>query len=297
MAFTKLNEDLDIIVKLDDEPNDVGGFSADELKAKFDEAGNLIKEYLNSVLLVELEQDGASNIGVQNVEGLVATTLKGAFEEIIQAMADITQGSVADGSITSIKLANGSVETAKISDGNVTSAKIADHAITEEKIDSLAVTLEKIANKAISTEKLNDYAVTTVKIGTGSVTEEKLANSAVANGKIADSAVGTSKIADSSVTGAKLAANAVSSVYTATLNTTWTGSSAPYSKAQTISGILASDNPIIDLVPSDTYAEAQQQEEAWASIYRVVASANALTFYAHEKPTVSLPIKVQCIRK
>src|SRR5690606_21496486 len=35
-------------------------------------------------------------------------------------------------------------------------------------------------------------------------------------------------------------------VLTATLNTTWSGSSAPYSKTVTVSGILSTDTPIID---------------------------------------------------
>lgn len=84
--------------------------------------------------------------------------------------------------------------------------------------------------------------------------------------------------------------------YTATLDTTWSGSAAPYSKEQTISGILASDTPIIDIVPSSTYATAQSQEEGWSNIYRAVCAANKITFYAHEKPTVSLPIKITCVR-
>lgn len=118
-----------------------------------------------------------------------------------------------------------------------------------------------------------------------------------ASGGINAGGISTDKLADGAVTAPKIAANAVSSEYTATLNTTWTGSSAPYSKEQTINGVLATDSPIIDLVPSSTYATAQQQEDAWAKVYRVVAAANKLTFYAHEKPSVSLPIKVICIRK
>ena len=43
--------DLNIIAKLDNEPNDVGGLSAEELKATFDKAGNLIKEYINETLI------------------------------------------------------------------------------------------------------------------------------------------------------------------------------------------------------------------------------------------------------
>lgn len=114
---------------------------------------------------------------------------------------------------------------------------------------------------------------------------------------IIDGSVTTAKLAGSAVTAPKIADNAVSSVYTATLNTTWSGSAAPYTKAQTISGILASDKPIIDLVPSATFADAEAQEEAWANVYRAVTSANTITFYAKEKPTVSIPIQVRCIRK
>lgn len=49
-----LTKDLNIIQKLDDEPNDVGGLTAAELKAKFDEAGNLIQEYINETLIPQL---------------------------------------------------------------------------------------------------------------------------------------------------------------------------------------------------------------------------------------------------
>lgn len=53
-----LTNDLNIVQKLDDEPNDVGGLSAQELKAKFDEAGNIIKDYLNGTLVPELLAEG-----------------------------------------------------------------------------------------------------------------------------------------------------------------------------------------------------------------------------------------------
>lgn len=55
-----LTKDLDIIQKLDDEPNDVGGLSAQELKATFDRAGNLIKEYINETLIPQVLGDGLS---------------------------------------------------------------------------------------------------------------------------------------------------------------------------------------------------------------------------------------------
>ena len=45
------DEDMDIIQKLDDEPNDVGGLSAEQLKAEFDSAGNKTKDFINNELI------------------------------------------------------------------------------------------------------------------------------------------------------------------------------------------------------------------------------------------------------
>lgn len=90
----------------------------------------------------------------------------------------------------------------------------------------------------------------------------------------------------------------VSAVYTGTLAADgWTGEAAPYTQAVTISGILANDSPIIDLVPSDIYADAAVQDEQWGQIYRAVATADTITFYAKEAPTVALNFKARCIRK
>ena len=116
-------------------------------------------------------------------------------------------------------------------------------------------------------------------------------------GTIEVSAVETAKIKDKAVTMAKLADHAVSVDYTATLNTTWSGSAAPYTKEQTINGILATDKPLIDIVPSATFADAEKQADAWALIYRAVTAANKITFYAKAKPAVSIPLQIRCIRK
>ena len=116
-------------------------------------------------------------------------------------------------------------------------------------------------------------------------------------GNIEASAVETAKIKDKAVTMAKLADHAVSVDYTATLNTKWSGSAAPYTKEQAINGILATDKPLIDIVPSATFADAEKQADAWALIYRAVTAANKITFYAKAKPTVSIPLQIRCIRK
>jgi len=81
---------------------------------------------------------------------------------------------------------------------------------------------------------------------------------------------------------------------TITLSTTWSGSAAPYTQTVTVSGILAADTPILDLVVSTSNYEDEQT--AWANVFKAVASANTLTFYAKEKTETSLTIQVKVVR-
>ena len=96
----------------------------------------------------------------------------------------------------------------------------------------------------------------------------------------------------------EISEGAVSMYYTGSIPTGWSGSAAPFTKVVTLNGILATDHPIVDLLPSSTYSDAEKQIEAWGNIYKVVASAaDTLTFYATDKPDVAIPIQVRCIRK
>lgn len=54
MALPQFTKDMNIISALDDEPNDVGGLTAAELKAKFDEGSISIKTFLNNTLIPAL---------------------------------------------------------------------------------------------------------------------------------------------------------------------------------------------------------------------------------------------------
>lgn len=51
LAVPQCDVDVTVIQQLDDEPNDVGGLSAAELKAKFDEEGANFKDYINNDLI------------------------------------------------------------------------------------------------------------------------------------------------------------------------------------------------------------------------------------------------------
>ena len=72
-----LDGDLNIIQKLDDEPNDVGGLTSAELKAKFDESGNIIKKYINETLIPAFLTDDATEESRKQAEAARVTAEQG----------------------------------------------------------------------------------------------------------------------------------------------------------------------------------------------------------------------------
>ena len=79
-------------------------------------------------------------------------------------------------------------------------------------------------------------------------------------------------------------------------NSSWTGTSAPYSIEVSVIGILAADHPVVDIKPSGTYSTDKTMEANWSQIYRGVTAADKITFYAHSKPSAAIPIQISVIR-
>ena len=84
---------------------------------------------------------------------------------------------------------------------------------------------------------------------------------------------------------------------TATLNTDdWTGTEAPFAQVQEVSGILATDVPIVDVVLSGDWEVDEARLEAWGYVYRIVTNDDFITVYAREKPDVALPLQLKVVR-
>lgn len=84
--------------------------------------------------------------------------------------------------------------------------------------------------------------------------------------------------------------------YKVNIGTAWSGSAAPYRQTISVSGMLASDNPIVDVTPDSAYETAVSQVEAWGNIHRITTAANSITVYANDKTEVAIPIQLKCIR-
>lgn len=219
MALPTCNEDMNIISKLDDEPNDVGGLSATSLKAKFDLAGNLLKKALNDLVAALGENAAAKNIGFTPTTAVNKDNVQDAIENVQSQIAGVSQAGIADGAVTAAKIADGAVGTAAIADDAITAGKLAMSAVDTDaikwgavdtyRLKDGAVTEAKLSNGVVTKSKIGYYAVEERHIKSYAVTGDKIANHTIGSSKIGERAIVTSALCDEAVTTEKLATKCV----------------------------------------------------------------------------------------
>ena len=110
-----LDGDLNIIQKLDDEPNDVGGLTSAELKAKFDESGNIIKKYINETLIPSVLTDDATEESRKQAESARVAAEQGRVTAEEGRVSAETARAQAEASRTSAETARGNAESQRAS--------------------------------------------------------------------------------------------------------------------------------------------------------------------------------------
>ncbi len=99
MNFTRLEKDLAHVSGLPDTPTLEDGYTPKALKETFDRAGEDIKEYINSVLISELETDGANKIGSGNIETVEGVTVQDKLKNLAGQIQDISNASIPTGTL------------------------------------------------------------------------------------------------------------------------------------------------------------------------------------------------------
>lgn len=131
MAIEFFDEDMDIIQKLDDAP----GLPYKELQARFDRSGNLLKSFLNNVVIPAIN-------GIQAITGTTDTTFtrEGAPAD---SKAVGTRFTNLSSSISNALQRIGNLENTGVT---VTTGRLADKAVTNSKLADGSVSKEKLEN-------------------------------------------------------------------------------------------------------------------------------------------------------
>lgn len=83
-------------------------------------------------------------------------------------------------------------------------------------------------------------------------------------------------------------------VYNITIDTTWTGTEAPYTKTIELQGILATDIANLEPIWSSTLATRQTEKEEYNKISMVTSGENSITLTCdEEKPEIALNARIE----
>lgn len=85
--------------------------------------------------------------------------------------------------------------------------------------------------------------------------------------------------------------------YTVSVPANGWSASAPYTQTVTVTGMLSTDTPLVDVVLSDTTATALAQLKAYGAISKIVTDTNAITLTCLEDlPSTDLTILLKVVR-
>lgn len=238
----------------------------------------VVREKFNALLDELTGSTAAAQLGVATIPGFSAADIQTALEQIAKAMQDVTQGTVADGSITLAKLA-----------AEVTAAALggaaAEHTHTAADVASGVLELSRLP----VLDAAHIPALGADTLGAGCVETEKLAAAAVTAEKLAALAVLAAHIAPGAVTAQKLAADAVKLTFTDTVvQTSQWASDTTYEDFPFRALIGLSDAVTAAMVPEVIF----NAPEAASGIFAPVAQSTGggIMLYASEIPSAAVTI-------
>lgn len=314
LVIPDLDDDLDVIQKLDDEPNDVGGLTAAQLKAKFDEGPNAIKSYINNELLPAISDTVAeADVRAEAEQGRVAAEAARVTAEQGRASAETgrEQAEAARRTAEQARVAaeqgrataeqgRASAEATRVSQETARqNAEAERQAAEQERVNTDTGIVAQATQQATAAgQSANAAAGSAQTAAQQAALAQQAAGSAAtaAASQLTGQMAGYVSDAQEAAQDAADAATAISAYGTevpVTLTAAgWTGAAAPYAQTVAVAGLLA--NSYGDIGPANS-ATAAQRAAYRAALIAVTAQADgSVTLVADgDKPAVDIPAVVR----
>lgn len=325
MALKKLEADLAVISKLGTNPGVDDGLSEEQIKAKFDEAVNIIKDYLNNYLIAELDKTVDVNVLLTDLLDITLSKKDKAANaaatgDAIRALRTFFEKTVHSGDYVlqsggSFAASNPTYSNIRIEDGvGVIQGNLfalpAQEVVLEEgtaglrRTDLVIVRCTKNADKSLSYQLMG----LTGNLTSGEpVTPEYQQSDINADGTVRDFPLylvefnGLNIVAMAPMFTAE---KPIADRFTHTeelravlIASGWTGDAAPYTQTVQVEGITVDDSPDYWPVYSGTNDEMIAQKEAYAVIDRLTTADGSITVICfEEKPEVDITIGMEVHR-
>lgn len=314
LVIPELDDDLDIIQKLDDEPNDVGGLTAAQLKAKFDEGPNAIKRYINDELLPAISDTVAeADVRAEAEQGRVAAEAARVTAEQGRASAETgrEQAEAARGTAEQARVAaeqgrataeqgRASAEATRVSQETARQNAEAERQAAEQaRVNTNTGIVAQATQQATAAgQSANAAAGSAQTAAQQAALAQQAAGSAAtaAASQLTGQMAGYVSDAQEAAQDAADAAAAISAYGTEVAVTLtaagWTGAAAPYTQTVAVAGLLA--NSYGDIGPANSATAAQRAAYRSALIAVTAQTDGSVTLVADgDKPAVDIPAVVR----
>lgn len=332
MALKKLLADLAIISKLGTNPGVDDSLSEEQLKAKFDEAANIIKDYINNYLIPELDK----TVDVESLLSDILDTsltksnkaanakstgdlirgLRAFFDEVVhsgdyileadscfaaeavsEAVVRVQGGKgVMQGNLFALNI--GAYEDVKLLDGTYGLYRndlIAVRCTKDENgVQSYALVALTGANT--SGDPVDpEYAQSNINVD-GTERDFPLYRIRF-NGYDIVEIVSLFEPQKPLEKHLQKYTDSKHQLLPATISTEWTGETAPYTQVVAVEGITKEDHPHIMPVYSETLEAALLEKEAWAMVNDANTDDGSITFICfEEKPETAINVQIEVNR-
>jgi|GEM_PF-3067137 len=132
MAFTIPDDVLGTISKLSNYPNRIERMRAAALKAQFDADAKTVMGALKRLIQELGLATAARNVGFEKTTAVNADNVQDAIENVQSQIAGVSQGGIADASITTEKIAEEAVTSEKIKSGAIQKSHFTSGALQED---------------------------------------------------------------------------------------------------------------------------------------------------------------------
>lgn len=132
MAFTIPDDVLGTISKLSNYPNRIERLKAAALKAQFDADAKTVMGALKSLIQELGLATAARNVGFEKTTAVNADNVQDAIENVQSQIAGVSQGGIANASITTEKIADEAVTSEKIKSGAIQKRHFTSGALQED---------------------------------------------------------------------------------------------------------------------------------------------------------------------
>lgn len=148
-----------------------------------------IKDYINKVLLQELqnaetEKSGAEKIGSAEIADVTGTTIRDQLISIKDIAKTVVAGGLSPNIVETQYINNGAVTKEKIADYSIDSNHFIDGSIDNEHLSENCINGMKIADASIDSGHLVVGSIDAAHLSEGCVTEEKISGNAITKLKL-----------------------------------------------------------------------------------------------------------------